>query len=87
LLLDYGCGNGDLLESAAKLGWQIAGVDFDPKVTERVGKRLGAKVVTNVQELGRDFRKDFCIRFFASAKSRDGCSSPSMANVDRTELE
>lgn len=56
LFLDYGCGSGELLESAAKLGWQISGVEFDPEVAERVSRRLNAKIVTNVKDLGEGFQ-------------------------------
>jgi SAM-dependent methyltransferase len=30
-LLDIGCGNGEFLARARDLGWQVEGVDFDPK--------------------------------------------------------
>lgn len=34
LLLDIGCGNGDFLALARDMGWQVEGVDFDPKAVE-----------------------------------------------------
>src|SRR5690349_16895768 len=30
LFVDYGCGKGDLLVEATRLGWQAAGVELDP---------------------------------------------------------
>ncbi len=31
LLLDVGCGNGDFLSYARQAGWQVQGLDFDPR--------------------------------------------------------
>jgi len=33
-LCDVGCGNGQYLSDAEELGWQVYGVDFDPKAVE-----------------------------------------------------
>lgn len=32
--IDYGCGEGKLLKEAAKLGWKVLGVDFNPELAE-----------------------------------------------------
>lgn len=46
-LLDVGCGSGWLLKRMRKLGWNVEGVDFDPKAVENAQKenlkvRLGS---------------------------------------------
>ena len=58
LLLDYGCGAGELLEQAQKLKWRCAGVEFDRKVAEAVACRLNIPIVTKPVELGNDFKAD-----------------------------
>lgn len=42
-LLDVGCGSGLALEGMAELGWQVYGVDFDPKAVE-IAQRKGLEV-------------------------------------------
>ena len=54
LLLDYGCGNADCLNSAQAAGWDTVGVDFTPAVADRVrsaGHR--ALLVSQVASLSR----------------------------------
>jgi SAM-dependent methyltransferase len=58
LLLDYGCGAGELLEQAQNLGWSCAGIEFDGQVAETVAKRLGVRILTNPIDLGADFQAD-----------------------------
>ena len=43
-LLDVGCGGGVFLHRMLKLGWSVAGVDFDPKAVEHAKIRCGANV-------------------------------------------
>lgn len=38
-LLDVGCGNGEFLDLAAKLGWKVEGIDFDPQAVEVARQR------------------------------------------------
>lgn len=35
-LLDMGCGNGDFMLIAQRLGWEVEGIDLDPKAVEAV---------------------------------------------------
>jgi 2-polyprenyl-3-methyl-5-hydroxy-6-metoxy-1,4-benzoquinol methylase len=42
-LLDIGCGNGQALQSMADLGWQVKGVDFDPKAVQ-IAQKKGLEV-------------------------------------------
>lgn len=53
-LVDYGCGQGELLKAAAALGWNTVGVEFDQEVARQLGQRLGAKVMTSVEALGSE---------------------------------
>lgn len=44
-LLDVGCGSGDFLVMARAAGWQVRGIDFDPKAVEVArGKGIEAEV-------------------------------------------
>ena len=46
-LLEVGCGNGGMLKGLADLGWQVAGVDFDPvAVAASKGKGLRVELGT-----------------------------------------
>jgi SAM-dependent methyltransferase len=45
--VDFGCGSGELLVEAKKLGWNAIGVEFDPEVARRVEEKTGCKVVTD----------------------------------------
>jgi len=42
-LLDFGCGNGSFLKRARRVGWDVVGVDLDPKAAE-VGLNNGLDV-------------------------------------------
>lgn len=42
-LLDVGCGSGQALQRMADLGWQIRGVDFDPKAVQ-IAQKKGLEV-------------------------------------------
>lgn len=45
--VDFGCGEGDLLVEANKLGWRSFGVEFDPEVAAKVERQTGIRVFTN----------------------------------------
>ncbi|WP_312283622.1 methyltransferase domain-containing protein [Candidatus Igneacidithiobacillus taiwanensis] len=44
ILVDIGCGNGDYLRTAMRLGWEAWGVDLDPKAVE-TARKTGATVL------------------------------------------
>ena len=37
-LLDVGCGEGEFLDRTCRAGWQVVGVDFDPKAVRAAGE-------------------------------------------------
>lgn len=39
VLLDVGCGNGDFLDMARGMGWDVHGIDLDPKAVEGARRR------------------------------------------------
>jgi len=43
--VDYGCGAGEMLLKAAKLNFQVVGVEFDDDVAKAVEKQTGARVM------------------------------------------
>jgi 2-polyprenyl-3-methyl-5-hydroxy-6-metoxy-1,4-benzoquinol methylase len=43
-LLDVGCGNGSFLELMRSVGWQIAGIEPDPKAAKLASERLRSPV-------------------------------------------
>lgn len=43
-LLDFGCGNGNFMQTAQKRGWQVKGYDVDCDVMQHVAKRLNVEV-------------------------------------------
>ena len=55
--IDYGCGEGELLIEATKLGWQAMGVEFDSAVAAAVEERTGVRVTTpqRLVSLGQSF--------------------------------
>lgn len=44
--IDYGCGNGRLLQLVAAAGWDAVGVEYDPDVARSVSARIGVPIVT-----------------------------------------
>lgn len=44
-LLDFGCGNGRLMYTARRGGWDVKGVERTPERAQRVRERLGTAVV------------------------------------------
>jgi SAM-dependent methyltransferase len=57
-LLDVGCAEGQFLHLAARAGYEVTGLDFNPVSVEIAGKLLGASTVYpySVEELGDRFR-------------------------------
>lgn len=45
--VDYGCGKGDLLTAATKLGWHAVGVEFEAEVVRQLRERLGLTIMTS----------------------------------------
>src|ERR1041384_2515671 len=45
VFVDYGCGNGLLLQEAAEAGWHPVGVELDSTVARRVEERTGFRVL------------------------------------------
>ena len=43
ILLDVGCGDGDLLHRMYSSGWSVTGIDFDPKAIENAKARYGSE--------------------------------------------
>lgn len=49
--VDFGCGDGSLLERARDLGWRAIGVELDEEVAARVRRRTGLDVFTDIDAL------------------------------------
>jgi len=45
VFLDYGCGDGRLLQEVRKLGWDVIGVEFDPDVVNQLAGKIDAEVI------------------------------------------
>src|SRR5215203_6092630 len=45
--VDYGCGNGELLVEATKLGWNAVGVELDQKVALKMEGTTGLRIFTD----------------------------------------
>ena len=45
-LLDVGCGGGRFMNRMARMGWEVEGIDFDEKTTEKITRRYGMKTYT-----------------------------------------
>ena len=56
--IDYGCGKGELLKSAAGLGWRVLGVEFDEEVVEKLKQQTGLELLTSRQALAREALAD-----------------------------
>ena len=56
-LLDIGCGTGHFLETAAKGGWQIKGVEPNPGANEQAAKRLKRPIAKDLFDI--EPRKQF----------------------------
>jgi SAM-dependent methyltransferase len=52
--VDYGCGKGDLLSSAEKLGWNAVGVEFDDEVVRQLRERLGLTIMTSLEAVSSE---------------------------------
>ena len=49
--IDYGCGEGPLLQAAAETAWNAVGIEFDEEVVRRLADRTGLKVMTSATAL------------------------------------
>jgi len=49
--IDYGCGEGQLLQAAAETAWNAVGIEFDEEVVRRLADRTGLKVMTSATAL------------------------------------
>lgn len=47
VFVDYGCGSGELLVEAKRIGWQAFGVEFDTEVAHKVETKTGCRVFTD----------------------------------------
>jgi SAM-dependent methyltransferase len=47
IFIDYGCGNGELLVEAKRIGWQAFGIEVDAEVAHKVETNAGCRVFTN----------------------------------------
>lgn len=45
VFIDFGCGDGSLLETVAQLGWTPIGIEFDPKHVEQLSAQLPFEIV------------------------------------------
>ena len=51
VFIDYGCGAGDLLEKAAKIPWDVRGVELNEDVAHRVELAIGLPVTSRPESL------------------------------------
>ena len=47
IFIDYGCGNGELLVEAKRIGWQAFGIEFDAEVAHKAETNSGCRVFTD----------------------------------------
>lgn len=45
-LLDVGCGGGRFMRRMGRMGWEVEGIDFDDKATDKITRRYGMKTYT-----------------------------------------
>ena len=53
VFIDYGCGAGDLLVKASRLGWDARGVELNEDVAARVAGSIGLPVTSEPESLAR----------------------------------
>ena len=47
IFVDYGCGNGELLVAAKRMGWQAVGVELDAEVAHKTQANTGCPIFTD----------------------------------------
>lgn len=58
LFIDYGCGEGELLNEAQQAGWRAIGTEYDAEVTQRVAQNTGCEVMTPAQAQDEGLQAD-----------------------------
>ena len=58
VFIDFGCGQGEVLRLAAKLGWQAVGVEYDELVVRKVSESTGLQVLSAAEISGSGIQAD-----------------------------
>ena len=79
-LLDVGCGNGEILSLAQKMGWEAEGIDFDPAAVD-AARRGGLTVHLGISGRGHLPTAHSTWSCRATCSSTSPTRSPFFANV------
>jgi SAM-dependent methyltransferase len=63
-LLDVGCGAGDFLAAAQRLGWRVAGVELSPTMRQMAANAVGCPVYGSIEELMARGDRFECVTIF-----------------------
>jgi 2-polyprenyl-3-methyl-5-hydroxy-6-metoxy-1,4-benzoquinol methylase len=63
MLLDYGCGTGELLKAAKKRGWKVTGIELSEKARNQANYKLEGKVKESIDDLRKDSNFDIITLF------------------------
>jgi SAM-dependent methyltransferase len=47
VFIDYGCGDGKLLQTVAGLGWKVVGVEFSPEVIAELAQKTSFEIISH----------------------------------------